>query len=355
MPELPLYGTEPRVRCKNLRGPWQEVELRVHNYAEVDRPEFWEFVDRAVAGFAKFTAKVQEKSDILQPWKQLGRTWHFARKGFSIGKKIHWEVDVLEDLMELLAEIAPQGQFLWNNKQVVPMYVPEQHEPWAAVQTKKLDAVYLHLMGPKGRFTLGQITDLGYNPELDGARPKQDVDSAEVSHHRRSGPRRPARVLEGTPGGRAGGRQVNDQSSPSNPIPLPFLGAVPIPRPFVDGRGRATGREASAGRSGGVGGAGRLGRRAGGLERGGPGVCRPRAGQAPAAVVPGRAAGRQRRAANLDRHPRRPQRSPGRPLLPAVHFPAGRRRAERLGLRRWPKCCRSTVPGNCPNPSGRDC
>jgi excinuclease ABC subunit A len=175
MPELPLYGTEPRVRCRNLRGPWQEVELRVHNYEEVDRPEFWQFVDRAVAGFAKFTAKVQEKSDILQPWKQLGRTWHFARKGFSIGKKIDWEVEVLEDLMEVLSEVAPQGQLLWNNKQVVPMYVPGQREPWAAVQTKKLDAVYLHLMGPKGRFTLGQITDLGYHPELDGARPKQDV------------------------------------------------------------------------------------------------------------------------------------------------------------------------------------
>ena len=78
---------------------------------------------------------------------------------------------MLEDLMELLAEVAPQGQFLWNNKQVVPIYVPEQREPWAAVQTKKLDAVYLHLMGPKGRFALGQITELGYNPELDGQRP----------------------------------------------------------------------------------------------------------------------------------------------------------------------------------------
>jgi excinuclease ABC subunit A len=175
MPELPLYGTQPRVRCKNLRGPWQEVELRVHDYKEVDRPEFWEFIDRAVAGFAKFTEKVQEKSDILQPWKQLGRTWHFARKGFSIGKKIYWDVEVLEDLMEMLSETAPQCQFLWNNKQVVPVYVPEQPEPWAAVQTKKLDAVYLHLMGPKGRFTLGQITELGYNPEFDGSRPKYDA------------------------------------------------------------------------------------------------------------------------------------------------------------------------------------
>ena len=217
MPELPLYGTEPRVRCKNLRGPWQEIELRVHSYEEIDRPEFWKFVDRAVAGFGKFTEKVQEKSDILQPWKQLGRTWHFARKGFSIGKKIQWDVEVLEDLMEMLAEIAPQGQFLWNNKQVVPIYVPEQHEPWAAVQTKKLDAVYLHLMGPKGRFTLGQITDLGYNPELDGQRPKHRRDPAEVPHAGRPGPRRPARVLERTPGGRAGkvGRVVEWRSGSS--------------------------------------------------------------------------------------------------------------------------------------------
>ena len=88
MPDLPLYGTEPRVRCRNLRGPWQEVELRVHGYDEIDRQEFWEFVDRAVAGFGTFTEKVQAKSDILHPWKQLGRTWHLARKGFPIGKKI---------------------------------------------------------------------------------------------------------------------------------------------------------------------------------------------------------------------------------------------------------------------------
>jgi excinuclease ABC subunit A len=175
MPELPLYGTEPRVRCRNLRGPWQEVELRVHSYDEIRRKEFWEFVDRAVAGFDTFTEKVQEKSDILQPWKQLGRKWHFSRKGFPIGKQIDWEVDVLEDLFELLAETAVDGQLLWNNKQVVPVYVPGQHEPWAAVQTKKLDAVYLHLMGPKGRFTLGQLTHLGYHPEFNGQRPDRDT------------------------------------------------------------------------------------------------------------------------------------------------------------------------------------
>ncbi|HUT10377.1 MAG TPA: excinuclease ABC subunit UvrA [Thermoguttaceae bacterium] len=175
LPDLPLYGTQPRVKCRNLRGPWQEVELRIHNYAEIDRKEFWRFVDQAVAGFRAFTERVEQQLEILQPWKQLGRKWHFARKGFALGKKIAWNAEVLEELCELLDETAPKAQMLWNNKQVVPWYLPEQREPWAAVQTKKPDAVYLHLTGPKGRFAQGQITKLGHNPELDGERPHCDV------------------------------------------------------------------------------------------------------------------------------------------------------------------------------------
>ena len=175
MPELPLYGTEPRVRCKNLRGPWQEIELRVHSYDEIDRPEFWSFIDEAVAGFRKFAERVEHSADILQPWKQLGRKWHFARRGFLAGGRIAWDVKVLEELFEMLVETAPDGQILWNNKIVVPMFVPQQKDAWATVLTKKPDAVYLILTGPKGRFTLGQLTNMGHEPEVDGSRPDCDL------------------------------------------------------------------------------------------------------------------------------------------------------------------------------------
>jgi len=175
MPELPLYGKEPRVKCRNLRGPWQEIELRVHSYAEIDRPEFWKFVDEAVAGFGKFSERVQAKSDILQPWKQLGRKWHFARRGFAVGGKVQWDIEVLEELIEMLVELAPRGQLLWNNKQVVPLYLPGHREPWAAVQTKKLDAVHLMLMGPKGRFAQGRLANLGYDSCVQGERPDVDI------------------------------------------------------------------------------------------------------------------------------------------------------------------------------------
>ena len=175
MPDLPLYGTEPRVKCRNLHGPWQEIELRVHSFQEIDRPEFWEFLDGVIAGFGRFAQKVQCSSDILQPWKQLGEKWHYSHKGFPIGRKIYWDDKVLPKLIELLQKTAPDGKIVWENKQVVPIYVPEQKESWAAVQTKKLDALYLHLTGPKGRFALGRITSLGIDPEVEGQHPDSDV------------------------------------------------------------------------------------------------------------------------------------------------------------------------------------
>jgi excinuclease ABC subunit A len=176
---LPVYGNDPRVKCKNLRGPFQEVEIRVHSLAEMDHPEFWKFLAEAVAGFQKFTHRVEQKPEDLMPWKVLGRKWHFSRKGFPPGKRVHWEAEVLEELCELLSSAAPAGQFLWNNQQLVHMFVPGQREPWASIHTKRLASVDLQLNGPKGRFALGRLTDLGTERNLDATRP--DFDFIQIS------------------------------------------------------------------------------------------------------------------------------------------------------------------------------
>ena len=165
--ELPVYGNGPRVQCKSLRGPWQEVQLHVHAMEEIDRPEFWKFLEQAVAGFNRFTDRVQQRPEDVMPWKVLGQKWHFARKGFPPGKKLQWEVEVLEELCETLAAAAPGGQFLWNNQQVVHMLVRAQKEPWATVHTKRLESVDLQLTGPKNRFPLGRLTELGGDRNLD--------------------------------------------------------------------------------------------------------------------------------------------------------------------------------------------
>ena len=68
--EVEAYGHGPRVRCKNLRGPWQEVQIDAHSWEEIDTSEFWSFIERAVAGFQKFTERVEHHFHYLVTHKQ---------------------------------------------------------------------------------------------------------------------------------------------------------------------------------------------------------------------------------------------------------------------------------------------
>jgi excinuclease ABC subunit A len=167
LPDLPVYGNEPRVKAKNQRGPFQEIEIHAHSWAEIDKPEFWQFLERAVKGFESYLGRAAARPDDIMPWKVLGQKWHFARKGFPPGKRVEWEPEVLEELCELLAEVAPEGQFLWNNQQLVHVFVPGQKEAWASVLTKKPQAVELVLNGPKNRFAYGQVLELGCGRDFD--------------------------------------------------------------------------------------------------------------------------------------------------------------------------------------------
>jgi len=159
LPEVEAYGRTSRVKCKNLRGPWQEVQIAAYSWAEIDTPAFWAFVEKAVVGFRKFTDRVQQNPEDVMPWKVLGRKWHLARKGFPPGKKPKWRGEVLEELLERLSD-ASNGQLLWNNQQVVHLMVPEQRAPWASVYTKRLAGVDVVLNGPRGAFATGRIAKL---------------------------------------------------------------------------------------------------------------------------------------------------------------------------------------------------
>ena len=35
LPEVEAYGRGPRVKCKNLRGPWQEVQIAAYSWKEI--------------------------------------------------------------------------------------------------------------------------------------------------------------------------------------------------------------------------------------------------------------------------------------------------------------------------------
>jgi len=173
MDELPIYGNKPRVRCKNLRGPWQEVEIRAHTLAEIDKPEFWSFLEEAVCSFQKLTTKINPED--MMPWRKLGQKWHFMRKGFPPGKRILWSMEVLEELCEMLSDAAPDGQFLWGNQQLVH-FIPKGHrEPWASLHTKRIGSLDLTLSAPKNLVGFGRVTNLGWDREFDSGRQDRDL------------------------------------------------------------------------------------------------------------------------------------------------------------------------------------
>ena len=165
--EIEAYGRGPRVKVKTLRGPWQEVQIDAHSWEEVNTPAFWSFVERAIAGFQKFAERIETKPEDVMPWKVMGQKWHLSRKGFPPGKKTEWKPEVLEELLEMLSETVPNGQFLWNNQNVVYMMVPGVRKPWATVHTKRLAGVDLILNGPKGAFQLGSVAEIGTQRSLE--------------------------------------------------------------------------------------------------------------------------------------------------------------------------------------------
>ncbi len=175
MDELPIYGNQPRIKISNQKGMWQEIEFRVFQLEEIDRPEFWEFIDAAAESFQGSTADTNFKLEDHMPWTKLGEKWHFLRKGFAPGQRVLWDVQVLEDLIELLKSITGDCQILWNNKQLVHIYVPEQKEPWASIQTKKNEAIWLYLTGPSSVSVLGRIVSFANDPKVRSIGDNRDV------------------------------------------------------------------------------------------------------------------------------------------------------------------------------------
>ena len=167
MPDLPIYGNEPRVRCKTLRGPWQEIEVRAHSWDEIDTPAFWQFLEQAVRGFQQFVERASVHPAEIMPWKSLGPVWHTSRRGFPLGKPAQWDAALLEQLCRMLHKAAgPDSQFQWHQQQVVHLTLHQREQPWATLLTKRPASLELHLQGPKNQFGLGRITQLGFEPEL---------------------------------------------------------------------------------------------------------------------------------------------------------------------------------------------
>jgi excinuclease ABC subunit A len=158
--EVPLYGNQPRVKVSNPVPGWQEVEIRVCNMQEMDKPEFWHFLDEAIDGFFARSKRIESNLDDHMPWTKLGRKWHLSRKGFKPGKRVHWEPELIDAFTEQIQKMVPEVEIDWNNKQLVHYKLPGLDSPWISLQTKKTKHLLIHVNGLTESLTAGSVSEI---------------------------------------------------------------------------------------------------------------------------------------------------------------------------------------------------
>ena len=162
------------VKCKNLAGPWQEVEIRAFTLEELNRTEFWDFLKDAVNGFEFHSEKAEEDIESHMPWKKLGRQWHYSTNGFSIGETRKWDEQILNSLEGLINEIGGEIDWSWDNKDHAKFMLKDFDGIWGSINTKTEDTVPLVLYHSKDLITLDEISKFGASVELDSEDDEKD-------------------------------------------------------------------------------------------------------------------------------------------------------------------------------------
>ena len=225
MPELPLYGAHSRVKIETAHDPrFQEIEMKVHYLREIDRPEFWAFIDKALSAFGDFLTANGETVDNgastsdapespskensvttqtdatqaddkpkdenpesekpqltlispgMEPWKALGRTWHIMpSKGFHKNRRPKWKAALLSAVVTWLEQTFNDAQFGWTNKCVVPIRLAGSKSVWARLSTKQRDAIRLDIEVEKNKYSVGELLSIGNNIALDDTKAKRDI------------------------------------------------------------------------------------------------------------------------------------------------------------------------------------
>ncbi len=164
--EIPLYGTLPRVKV-DVVGAWQEIEIKVFSFSEIDRQEFWDFLELAYERFAKLVERPKDLDVDLTPWKTQGRSWHTSTSGFYGAGKPRWPIDLLEKTIDVVEGIDKNMEFIWINKIAVPFLIKGKSVPLGKIYTKNSDFLSIQINYPSGEITLNQVAGIGYQPELE--------------------------------------------------------------------------------------------------------------------------------------------------------------------------------------------
>jgi excinuclease ABC subunit A len=164
--EVPLYGKQSRVRVRKLRSLFQQVDLSVYRLSEIQTDGFRAFLDKAIESFTKAIDKRYDEPSTAEPWTGDGEAWHRGKTGFKPGRSRRWPVELLDRVLESIAQASPAGSFDWKSRDSVKRRLVSIGMAWARLMTKEHLALRLVLVGPKGAFNMAAIDHLASSQKL---------------------------------------------------------------------------------------------------------------------------------------------------------------------------------------------
>ena len=166
MDDIPVYNRGERVRVKNLKGPWQEVQITILHKDDVTTDDFKSFLkDAAEAFLGSVNEQAKLDPNDLMPWKQLGRKWHLLRKGFPSNRRVNWPAELIDELCNL-CEQDGDLEMDYSQKQVINITHKPSKKKVATIHTKRRQGVDVTLFDKAGEITLGRIAELGADREI---------------------------------------------------------------------------------------------------------------------------------------------------------------------------------------------
>ena len=170
MPELPVYGSEPRVKVATRKGPWQEVWMLVHRKEEIDTPAFKSFLKQAAEAFHKNLGRMTTSIEDVMPWKVNGEKWHLSEKGFPVGRKMYWDRSILPAFLAIVKEAIPDVVIDWETRDAVMFRLPGISRGWGRVRTKDNVRLEARLIGKKGQYNLSRVEGIGKESVIEADR-----------------------------------------------------------------------------------------------------------------------------------------------------------------------------------------
>ncbi len=174
-PGLEVYSNEERVWITSHKGPWQSVTVQVHRLSEIDTPAFRAFLDKAAEAFRANLRRLATKPEDVMPWKVNGERWHLSEKGFPPGRKIQWDRGLLPRLLEVVRQVEPAIEIVWDARDAIKLRVPGVGRSWAQWRTKDCSGLDCRFIGKKGQFNLSAVEAFGATPQINGHHDDADV------------------------------------------------------------------------------------------------------------------------------------------------------------------------------------